>query len=329
MIYLVGDLHIRKEEPFFSAIDGIFKELYDKCKAGDTIIQLGDFFHTYKPFPKEYTKALKWLNKFDAMGVNIIIMAGNNAHEYHHLQKTYAINPLKSVKSVEIITKLSFIKIEGLIFFVIPWIPEEIIRKANCEAIEDYIQKFINKNSKIKADFLLYHYEDETVFMGGVNHGIDFTFIEDQMPGIKRIGGHIHLQSKNYIGSPYQTRYDEKGQISRFFSIDKTSLVKEFKFKQYIKYLDLNYKDNLPELDFPEQKLILTIEEAPSIDSAQNKFNTDNIFIRDVQLEFSEDRQILAAQDLDVKVSIKELLHEYLKINKVDKKTSKYLLDFF
>ena len=328
MIYVVGDLHIRKEEPFYSAADSVFEELYAVCNFGDIVIQLGDFFHTYKPFPKENSLAMKWLNKFEAKDVPVFILSGNNAHEYHHLQKTHAINPLSSFSNVTLIKDLTIFEVNGIKFFAIPWIPEEKIRKAGCETIEEYIGQFLAK-TKDKADFLLYHYEDETVFMGGINHGIDFTFVEEAMPGIKRIGGHIHLQSKNYIGSPYQTRHDEINQTGRYYSIDSDKTIVSHSFKEYIIHKVIKFEDDAPTTSFDKTSFILTVEDAPSVDSVYDKFKAKNIFIRDIKLKFSESRQLAMSEDLQAESSLKELLQEYLTINKVDKSTSKYLQRLF
>ena len=329
MTYILGDLHTRKEEPFFSAVDLVFNELYTVVNTGDTIIQLGDLFHTYKPFPTEYFKIFMWINKFKEKGVSFIIMAGNNAHEYHHLQKTYAISPLASVSSVTTLTDMTFFTVEGITYFAIPWMPDEKVRKAGFETTEDYIRDFVEKSTE-KADYLLYHYEDETVFMGGENHGIDFTFIEDKMPNIKRIGGHIHIQSPNYIGTPYQTNVAEIDQISRYYSIDKDNILTSYDFKQYVKYVNISFEDDIPLQDFKKQALLLTVSDAPSVDSVYEKFKLPYTYIRDVSLKFSEIRQLSEAKEgLDARSSIKNLLQEYIKTNKVDEKTSNYLLSLF
>lgn len=328
MIYILGDLHKRKESPYREAADLVLKELYSKVTNGDSIIQLGDFFHSYKPFPAEYTEALSWLNKLGSKGVKIYIMAGNNAHEYHHIQKTYAITPLESLDCVKTITDLSILEVDGIKFFAIPWIPNEKLKKNGCETVEDYIKKFLDSTDE-KAQYLLYHYEDETVFMGGENHGIDFSFVEKAMPDIVRIGGHIHLQSTNYIGTPYQTRFDEAGQTGRYYVIDSDNSLEVKKFKMYVKHMNIHFEDEVPTPDFKEQKIILNIDEVPAIEAAYDKFTKNYIFINNLKLKFSEDRQLLASEELDAKSSVRELLQEYIKINNVDKETSDYLYSLF
>lgn len=328
MIYLYGDLHVRKEEPFFSAAKETLEILHGLTDSGDVLIQLGDFFHTSKPYPKEYSMVLEQMSKMAEKGVDIIVMAGNNAHEYHYTQKTYAIDPLVNER-VRIIKDPTVLKVEDSTFLFLPWVPLELARGFGAENIDDLYSRiwdFIEKPDKL--DYVLYHFEDETVFMGGVNTGVDLTYLHKDFPQLKRIGGHIHLQSKNYIGTPYQTRYDEKGQIGRIYTIDGNSRLEEqpIQGELYPQYVDIPY-DHEP---FSKEGVyILTISGAPSVGAAYSKFLQDNTFIRDVKIEASEKRMDTLDQEDGETSSIKEYLQEYIKTNKVDLETSKYLLGLF
>ena len=328
MIYIIGDTHIRKEEPYFSAVNQMFKELYSLCKSGDTIIQTGDFFHSYKPFPKEYSLAVYWIELFSLKGVKLLILSGNNAHEYHHLQKTYAIDPLESFKNVTLIKDIEVLTIEDISFLFLPWLPDSLIREKGFETIEDYLKSSIETSRLKEISYFIYHYEDETVFMGGDNRGIDFSFVEEMIPGIIRIGGHIHLKSNNYIGTPFQMRFDEKGQAGEYFTIESNKIIRH-SFKQLIIHKELDFEEEVPIPEFDGQNFVLNIINAPSIDSVYEKFKKEHIFINDISLKFSEKRISTLTEEIDSQSSMKELLSEYITINKVDKKTSEYLLSLF
>jgi DNA repair exonuclease SbcCD nuclease subunit len=328
MIYILGDTHIRKEEPYYSAVNNVFKEIYEECNEGDTIIQLGDFFHTYKPFPKEYSLAFYWIEKLSSKNVKLYIMAGNNAHEYHHLQKTYAIDPLDSFDNVILIKDIEKLTVENISFLVLPWIPESRVKSLKLEDVCVMLKNYINNLESSDIDYFLYHYEDETVFMGGENRGIDFSFVESMIPGIKRIGGHIHLQSDNYLGTPFQTRFDELGQVGRYYTVEDNYL-KSHELKNYVKHLKIDFDSDCPKLEFKEQKIVVNISDAPSVDSVYEKFKDRHIFINDIKLRFSENRTETLAEGMDSESSIKELLNEYITINNVDRKTSSYLLNLF
>lgn len=326
MIYIVGDLHVRKEAPFFSATNKVLSlletEMFFNPKS--TFIQLGDFFHSAKPYPKEYSLALQKIEKLSVLG-KVYIMAGNNAHEYHYLQKTYAIDPLIK-ENVHLIQTPEVIAIENKIFLFLPWIPQEAVKALGASSMEELysdIGQYISLPEKV--DYVLYHFEDETVFLGGENHGIDLSYLEKLYPSIRRVGGHIHLQTPNYLGSPYQTRYDEKGQVGRYLAIDEDK--EEYKvLPPFIRHLDIDYSDEPQSSDISDY--ILTISNAPSVDSAYRKFSQEKVFIRDVKLKFKENREETQDQE-NSNSSIKEYLFDYLKTNKVDKETSKYLLNLF
>ena len=155
MIYILGDTHIRKEEPYFSAVKNIFEDLYSVMKDGDTLIQLGDFFHTYKPFPKEYSLAFNWLEKISAKGIKTYIMAGNNAHEYHHLQKSYAISPLESIGNVFLIKDASVLTINGFNFCFLPWMPDSAVQSLGYESFSDYMANLSLEEKSVEPEALV------------------------------------------------------------------------------------------------------------------------------------------------------------------------------
>lgn len=328
MVILVGDTHVRKEEPFFSAVDEIFSDLLEIAKEGDTIIQLGDFFHTYKPFPKEYSLATEWIRTFSLRGINVKIIAGNNAHEYHHQQKTYAIEPLARFEGVEVVLEPEVFTIEGKKYLMLPWLPQEYIKEKGFDTLEDFVLNYIENLKEDNIDFVLYHFEDETVFMGGVNTGINLSGLEKKYPNIKRVGGHIHLRSKNYIGTPYQTRADEVDQTGVCLLIEGDE-IKTKEFEQYISYMNIDYLNEVPKRNFRGHNIILNIKKAPSMDDAYSKFLADYIYINNVDLLFKNESNIEEGKELDSDVSIKELLQEFFELNKVDKKVSNYLNGLF
>lgn len=322
---IIGDLHIRKEEPFNTGATVALEQLEDDQK--NFLIFLGDFFHSSKPFPGDYLLAITKLIELSRKNI-VYIMAGNNAHEYHYIQKTWAIDPLE-MENVVLVKRPKTFEIENKTYLMLPWVPQEVAKEYGAESIEELysdIGKFIDLPKHI--DYVLYHFEDETVFMGGVNHGIDLTYLDKLYPQIKRIGGHIHLQSENYLGTPYQTRYDEKGQIPHYLVIDKdTETYKDLEL--YFEFVDVNYEDEVPIVS-NIKAAILTISNAPSVKAAEDKFRPHygNIFIRKIELSTGEERTLTIDQE-EKNSSVKEFLNDYLSINNVDKKTSKYLLNLF
>ena len=83
--FIVGDLHIRKEQPFMKASIRILDILSEAVKENDRLIFLGDFFHTSRPYPEELNLAKKF---FDTCKASITILAGN--HEYLEARDSFS-----------------------------------------------------------------------------------------------------------------------------------------------------------------------------------------------------------------------------------------------
>jgi len=312
MIYVLGDLHIRKEEPFFSAARDVLNHMKSILRQDDILIQAGDLFHTSKPFPKEYELIFSFLNWAQKNNIKTYLLAGN--HDYHYGQGTYSIDPLKDYVE-EIIYEPNVYNVdeEGTKVFFLPWQPiknfKEVVEK-------EYPDKF---ESKIKeANFLIYHFSDETIMFGSSYQGTDLRPFEKVNPSIKRLGGDIHVKSSNYIGTPYQTRYDEKGQIGRYATLLQDEL-SYFDLPIFTSYEDVEYDEGFSSSQknyYP----ILTIKNAPSVDAARQKYS--DYPIRLIETITSMDRVEAEEKELS---SLKEALSEFLTINSVDKHTKEYL----
>lgn len=314
MTYILGDLHVRKEEPFFSAAKSVLEEMKTKLKRGDTLIQLGDVFHTSKPYPKEYELINEFIKWCEEKVVSLVIMAGN--HDYNYNQGTYSIDPLVS-KQVFKFYEPTLFETEEANFFILPWEP-----KANFKQLIEKEYPETYKTSIEQADYLLYHFPDETIMFGTDYQGINLSAYEEINPNIIRIGGDIHVQSENYLGTPYQTRYDEKGQIGRYAKITNSD-TQYIEFVTYVEYLDIEYgKEIIPGLNVLEDgaSLILTIKNAPSVEAAKDKYG--KYFIRLIETQTSMERVEAEEKELS---SLKEAMSEFLTINKVGKQTKEYL----
>lgn len=322
MTKFLQDLHIRNEEPFSSASENVLRDVLGDMGEGDTLIQLGDLFHTSKPYPEEYRRILEIFQEAISRGVWIILLTGN--HDFHYDRNSYATAPLQVFgDDIEIISEPTLKEVEGKQILFLPWMPHTLVRrKYKVKTLKEYYEEVFPETLDYEhVDYVAYHFEDETVFMGGVNSGINLSYLERKYPNIKRVGGHIHLQSKNYLGTPFQTRYDEKGQIGRV-GVVRDGVFEYETLKQYVAYVDIDYEDELEETDYP---VILTIKNAPSIKRAYEKFKNANTFIRKVELTVGSERE-LGEENLG-EASLREMMNSFIKKNNVDKQTSSYLLE--
>lgn len=318
MIYIVGDLHIRKEEPFFSSGKKTLEHLEGVLKKGDTLIQLGDWFHTSRPYPSENEVTQEFLKTMLERDVSVIVLAGN--HDFLYAHESYSISPFKP-SGVKLIFEPTIIDE----FLFLPWIPDTWVRKyTEFTNLKEYYENYISTIDK-SVDYVLYHFEDETSFLGPHTVGIDLSPLEKLNPDIMRIGGHIHVQSDNYLGTPYQTRYDEKDQIGKYLVIDGKS-VKTEEFPVYHKYIDVDFADEIPADDI---NYIVTIDQAPSLQATIDKWTAPHLFIRDVSLVLEEERDLEGTLEEQSNKTVREYLQDYIQINKVSKKVGDHLLTLF
>lgn len=322
---IVGDLHLRKEEPFLSCAKLILDNILDITASDDNVIFLGDFFHTSRPYPEELRIALNFFEDFKG---SIYILAGN--HEYLETRDSFAEDAFKDSK-VQFIDTPQEIEIDGKNFLFLPWMSSFRFRKLGFSTLKDYYENWLeNWNPKNPNEplYVLYHFEDETTFMGLDEVGIDLSMINKKMKGkVIRIGGHIHVASENYLGTPYVTRKDESGKTSSIIHMEGTSMRKE-PLRTLIEYKDVDYEDlDILELD-PNISYLLTVHGAPSVESVfEWKKNRPNVFIEDYELMFGDNREIL--EEKTQMGSIKEYLEAFIKQNKVDRNTANYLLSIF
>lgn len=334
-VRIFGDIHLRKEEPFFTVAKDVLDLAGKDLVKGDKLIFLGDFFHTSRPYPEEIRVAKKYFDKWETEGIDVSILAGN--HEYHAGRDTYA-EQLFEEHEVHFFDKVHLESVESLdcSFLFLPWISKARLLSMGYNSMKEYYESdFLSSLSEGflgKTVFLLYHFEDESTFTGLEKTGVDLSILEDRLSDIGvssvRIGGHIHLGDKNYLGTPYATRKDESGGTFRYFEISDDGC-EYVSLPTLLAYKEVEY-DNLSSTRFlPSVSYLLTIKNAPSSDSVfEYVKGRKNLFVEDYTLRFNEDRTI-TSDDKEEKASIREYLELFLKQNKVDTDTTNYILEVF
>lgn len=334
MVYVVGDVHLRSEEPFFSVTQRFLTSLADKCEKGDSVIFTGDFFHRSRPYSEELFWARHFFEVMKEKGCFLFIIAGN--HEYFREHDSWAEDAFKEF-DVELIEQLEVRTIEDMKFLFLPWMPQLRLRKIyGYQSMRDfydyYIPKFLGplKDELTgKTLYVVYHFEDETVFTGTEDMGVDLSIIEKIHDGeVVRLGGHIHNPTDNYIGAPYATRRDESGFKRHIVSIGSDGM-KYIDMPNAIEYRTLMYGELKDQVYDPDTMYLLKILDAPSFEEINgyvHRFN--NVWIDDYELRFGEQREVMVDKE-DVNVSVKEFLGMYIKQNKVDPDTANYLLSVF
>ena len=198
-----------KSNPYAYASEAILKQLESLVKEGDTVIQSGDFFHTYKPFPNEYTMATYWLSLIAKKGGR----DGGKTMPTNTItfRSLMLFNPWNPLPGLTVLA--SRLEIEGLLSFL-PWVPRSARMWFDSGGVCPR-GRGIRFTKKGLPRFVMYHL-DETVFMGKIM-GWDLRFLENKFPKIKT-GGHIHLQERTtLVLPPDQSRREVSGR--RYYTL--------------------------------------------------------------------------------------------------------------
>ena len=328
---IVGDLHLRKEQPFLKAAQRVLQTVLDKTTTDDQVIFLGDFFHGARPYPEELKVANDFFSDFKG---NITILAGN--HEYLQIRDSFVEDAFKDNPITFIDSPVEVERPEGDFLFL-PWVSHYRFSKLGFNDLKsyyaDWLENWEPKNpDSAKPLYVLYHFEDETVFAGIDELGVDLSVVENKVPNRKvvRIGGHVHNPSKNYLGTPYITRKDEAGKESYILINEEPSeSFEKIEIPTLIDYEDLDY-DELNTFEFdPSISYVLTVSNVPHADVLYEwKGRHPNVWIEDYTLKFGDERVILN-ETKDQAESIREYLELFIKQNKVDRSTANYLLSVF
>lgn len=245
-IALVTDLHIGAR----SDSDHVYKNMktfYDKVffpnligRNIKTIINLGDTYDRRK-----FTNSLildqsrkDIFSKFNEYDCYFIV--GNHDSYYSSTIDVTAVrNHLIDYTNIKIVDKPSTMKIEGLNICMIPW-----ITKANEDAT-------VKEIANTKAGICMGHLEltGFEYFKNSIcKHGYSPKIFSERF--IKTFSGHFHKRSItdtiSYLGSPYQTTWQEVEEDKGFHIFDTETFELEFIENPYRLFHMVSYPD-IPE----------------------------------------------------------------------------------
>lgn len=255
-IIIIGDQHFTSEQPFYS-MQKDFTEWFTNQEFNNEnnyLICTGDIFDKSLPDPLAIGLANDFFMKCKFKSIYII--EGN--HDYNGRKKTHAIDIVSGLafpKNIIIRDSYKVYTIEGKKFLFMPFLYKDM--KETYESIKE--------KDVIDSDYIIGHFCD-TEFFGEI---VDLSYLKG-----KKIMGHVHKKMKNYIGTPYITRFDEKGKDSVLFKIEN-NFIEEIKCPKLLDYESISYNDTISksEIKYP----IYDIYEIPSKEIALEKFK--NIYI--------------------------------------------------
>jgi hypothetical protein len=173
-----------------------------------------------------------------------------------------------------------------------------------------------------KINIVCTHVEDETNHFG--DEFCDLRGIKN-ISGLssRRISGHIHLPSDNYLGSALITRYDERGKDSFIAVInpEDPTLVRKHTTPVFLDYYTIKYGDDLPQVEarYP----IWNVTEAPSEDAVIDLYG--NLNYRDIS-KYSAESMAKSDVTTQSNVPIKEHFLKFAELNNISNKLRDRLL---
>lgn len=264
MIYVIGDLHLKHNKPYFEAQSKFLN--YLQQYNDDILIFTGDIFDTSSPKWEVFSCFKEFLlqrkNK-------TFLLTGN--HDYSKL-KGNVLQPFGLLPNVTVIEKIMEIEIENKQFVFIPYLYDATYI-TNTTFHNVYV---ITHVTPVK-----YQFNDE---------GVKFTNIFNSYI----FYGHYHIQKETYkdengnfhyiVGVPYETRNGEN-QLHRILCIDTDkNIIPGLILPIFLQHIDIEY-GSYPDLLQQDCTYILNVKNAPSFDAVYKLYADYNIRENGIELQ--------------------------------------------
>ena len=241
-IVVVGDLHLKEKEPYFSQTTDFLEWLFNTKDLNNEetgLILLGDLVTTIET--RNETLALYvdyFLNRSKFAWIKILV--GNHDENI----KTNILELYSPLPNVELISKYEKQEVEGLNLLFLPYFHTGKNEISKEELYSNLPAEFYN----IVFDFGFTHVEDETSHFS--SHYCDLSKLKVN----QYLNGHIHketvTQGGRFLGSPILDSSAESGKtpIIARITID-TKDVEYIQVHKTLEYYSVTYPDPLPEIN--------------------------------------------------------------------------------
>lgn len=307
---LLGDIHIREEEPFSSSFVNFMEWVREQPWniPENTLFLLGDIFCQEFPTPTEYMMALVFF--LDVIKCKKIYTIRGN----HDVKRN--INALDFLRALEhsgreVIYKPRIVESLGVNFLCLPHYDTNVYDDYQ-DMKKDYEKNKLSQIPREEIDscnFVLGHFSVSKMFGGE----IDMSWLP-----IRKILGHVHNQSmgEEYIGSALITRFDEKDKLCRGFIIGSNKKIKEFPIPMFLNYYQIEYGKDISSIPNKPKAYLIDVMKAPSKEAAKEFYK--NEFIHKVYTITGKTVTIVDKENLHDKKSVEQYAIEFLEINNVE-----------
>lgn len=301
-LIIIGDPHTREESPYNIAVEK-FTAWIDKQpwnNPNNVGLFLGDIFHKYMPTPPENDLAIH-LFKDCLHFKKIIILCGNHDRK----RDINALEVFNSFKNVQVIYKPTIEMIENISCLFLPHYDPHYYSDLTTMK-QDYIKDgLVSKFPGIDSvEYVFGHFSNSSLF----GEEIDTSWLP-----AKKVLGHVHVASlgKDFIGTPYITRSDEKGQKGRVLSIDLSTQKEEYiPVPVFMDYKTIKYGERLENSDIT---YFLDIEDAPDEDSAKAFY--EGSYIHKIRVKGKVEKKVSNKENSSEKKAITEYVEEFFKLH--------------
>jgi len=279
---IVGDLHGRSEEPFYSSFKLFLKWLKPQIDEDTLLILLGDVLHNAKSDGITNQLLVKFFQQLPAC--RIIVLQGN--HDYSKIDGLGLLPVLELEKNIEIIAYPKTEIIDGVNYL---FLPHYYPFSNDLPPMEDFYSNIDNSFSNkfdTAFDYILTHVGDErqTFF----KKHCDLSFLTG-----KRVSGHVHHYQEGYIGSSLITRANERGKDSYIAIIDPSTKAIDYVVTPvFMDYCTVKFSEEVPSTKAAIN--FLDITDAPSQEEAEKLYKGYHIHSIDVvssSLEAQESKE--------------------------------------
>lgn len=235
MIYKIGDLQLKEEEPYRSAISLFVNWLSKLVTKEDILIFLGDMTERGWATSEENNLLVDmFFNKLNFK--DAYICHGN--HTYH--KKVSTLKFLKNFDNIHVIDKPELLNINGKKFLFLPF----LLDKIDGMTMKEYYENLPDELNQ--GDYVIGHFHYKP-FFNNDKSWVDISNIKGKIILGHDHSGHLQEGKDFYLGSPLIDRYDHRDKVSYIMTIDDNWKENFIEVPRFIDYQSVDYPNPLPE----------------------------------------------------------------------------------
>lgn len=227
-------------------IDGFIVPFFkDNVKEGDVLVHLGDVFDNRQSVGlSAMSIAVSFFEKMSELFSQVYVLCGNHDAYNKNSNDITSLDCIRYIPKVNVIKTPQRISVLGRKISFIPWI--ESVKEVKCHI-----------DNAFDSDLVFCHAD-----FGGCTMNASGTKSESQLevPDVSKIySGHIHHSQRygrvTYVGSPYHTSQNDRGNKKGVWRIDSETLSDEFyenTFSPQYARFDYTKVENLTFREFKE-----------------------------------------------------------------------------